>query len=449
MSLGSQELAAAVLAHATATKGEQEAFNLLMPGDVYNFTTEGFFRDDRLPSSLQHRQLLRRLDWHANLEFSALAQQRNAMEREGLVGVRYSRITDLVPGAAAALAPYGLDADQSLDLMSALLDVMRYSKAVSYVPFTQFLSQKAPAVTEREALPTRYTRTPVAFAAFAPRGRSYRYELKRWYNEKGARTVIDNLVERLYPDLDAAHRHELIDTTVRLLQRAGFIVEQRIGEQSSKGGGHMASGWQVDVGHIEVQAQDIVWRCDRCGRARGWPLRGRAGHHTCTTYRCAGTPTEETASTDTYYVQLYADRDPKAMHAVEHSGQLSGTLREQIEQQFNRHGIDVLVCTPTLELGVDLPDLVALLMRNIPPTPANYAQRAGRAGRERRIALVVSHAGTGPHDSYFFNDPAEMITGLIRPPVLMLDNPVVVRRHIHSPILENLTPGPPAGGHYQ
>ena len=131
------------------------------------------------------------------------------------------------------------------------------------------------------------------------------------------------------------------------------------------------------------------------------------------------------------------------MHAVEHSGQLSGTLREQIEQQFNRHGINVLVCTPTLELGVDLPDLVALLMRNIPPTPANYAQRAGRAGRERRIALVVSHAGTGPHDSYFFNDPAEMITGLIRPPVLMLDNPVVVRRHIHSLILENLSTAVP------
>src|SRR5207302_1811373 len=44
-----------------------------------------------------------------------------------------------------------------------------------------------------------------------------------------------------------------------------------------------------------------------------------------------------------------------------------------------------------------------------------------------------------PHDSYFFREPAEMITGLIRPPVLMLDNPIVVRRHVHSLILENLT----------
>ena len=165
---------------------------------------------------------------------------------------------------------------------------------------------------------------------------------------------------------------------------------------------------------------------------------GHMGKPVCLGYRCQGTPRLEHADPSSYYVQLYAHRDPKPMLALEHSGQLPGPVRERIEQQFNRQGVNVLVCTPTLELGVDFPDLVALVMRNIPPTPANYAQRAGRAGRERRIALVVSHAGQGPHDSYFFRDPAEMITGLIRPPVIMLDNEVVVRRHLNSLILENL-----------
>jgi len=126
------------------------------------------------------------------------------------------------------------------------------------------------------------------------------------------------------------------------------------------------------------------------------------------------------------------------MYVVEHSGQLGEQEREEIERYFKDGRINVLVCTPTLELGVDIGDLPALILRNIPPSPANYAQRVGRAGRQRRIALSIPHAGPTPHDTYFFRHPEEMIKGSIRPPIFLMDNQVVIKRHINSLILEKL-----------
>jgi len=432
-----EELAPRVLNHTIEERGELEAYNLLIPLDSRQVTEEGFFQSGMIPTSRDRRRTEQRLRWSLFLEFSALAQQRNSLEREGLAGVTYSRLADLVDQATPAFSrlDYPLVRQQVEELLTAILDVMRYSKAVDYDPFTQYLSQRAPSVAEGEALATRFTRIPVGFSR--RRARRPRYEIKAWYNEKGTRTAIDDVISRVYPQASVEQRHALIDTAVAELVRARFINETRIGEERERGAS-TTPAFLVDRDRVEVVAVDAMWRCDNCGRARLAPLLGADGHQICLGYRCRGIPRPVSADPSSYYVQLYAEQEPKPMLAVEHSGQLPGALRERIEQQFNRQGVNVLVCTPTLELGVDLPDLVALVMLNIPPTPANYAQRAGRAGRERRIALVLSHAGQGPHDSYFFSEPAEMITGVIRPPVILLDNDVVVRRHLNSLILENL-----------
>ena len=95
--------------------------------------------------------------------------------------------------------------------------------------------------------------------------------------------------------------------------------------------------------------------------------------------------------------------------------------------------LPVLFCSPTMELGVDISALNAVHMRNVPPTPANYAQRSGRAGRSGQAALVITYASSqSPHDQYFFRDPKAMVHGEVRAPVLELTNRDLIDSHLQA-----------------
>lgn len=95
--------------------------------------------------------------------------------------------------------------------------------------------------------------------------------------------------------------------------------------------------------------------------------------------------------------------------------------------------LPALFCSPTMELGVDISALNAVYLRNIPPTPANYAQRAGRAGRSGQAAVVIAYCASGsPHDQYFFERRNEMVAGVVRPPALDITNEELVRSHLHA-----------------
>ena len=93
----------------------------------------------------------------------------------------------------------------------------------------------------------------------------------------------------------------------------------------------------------------------------------------------------------------------------------------------------MLFCSPTMELGVDISALNAVYLRNVPPTPANYAQRSGRAGRSGQAALVLTYCSSqSPHDQYFFRDPKAMVHGEVRPPLLDLANRDLVESHLQA-----------------
>ena len=121
------------------------------------------------------------------------------------------------------------------------------------------------------------------------------------------------------------------------------------------------------------------------------------------------------------------------LRSKEHTAQVPPTERQARETEFGEAELPVLYCSPTMELGVDINALSAVALRNVPPTPANYAQRAGRAGRSGQPALVVTYCATGnAHDQYYFRRPVAMVGGTVAPPRLDLANEDLARSHIHA-----------------
>lgn len=139
----------------------------------------------------------------------------------------------------------------------------------------------------------------------------------------------------------------------------------------------------------------------------------------------------------------------------EHTAQVDPFIREAREARF-RYGEDdraflnhneakmkeeseddrrlpTLFCSPTMELGVDISAMNIVYLRNMPPTPANYVQRSGRAGRSGQAALILGYcAAQSPHDQYFFRNPAAMVSGVVKSPTIDLANQDLVDSHLQA-----------------
>ncbi|MBV9854792.1 MAG: DEAD/DEAH box helicase, partial [Streptosporangiaceae bacterium] len=171
-----------------------------------------------------------------------------------------------------------------------------------------------------------------------------------------------------------------------------------------------------------------VWQCDMCRRLSAVSLRG-----VCPTLGCAGRLAPARPDDDEHYRTLYRHTAPVSLTAREHTAQWTGLEASDIQQRFLAGEVNVLSCSTTFELGVDVGALSAVLLRNMPPTTASYIQRAGRAGRRSdTAALVLTFAQRRSHDLSRYQTPESMLTGQIRAPYVPLGNPRIDRRHAHS-----------------
>jgi hypothetical protein len=174
-----------------------------------------------------------------------------------------------------------------------------------------------------------------------------------------------------------------------------------------------------------------LYQCDVCRRRAAVSLRG-----VCPTLRCTGhlvPVTAAAADDDDHYRVLYQRTAPVSLTAREHTAQWTGLEAADIQQRFLAGEVNVLSCSTTFELGVDVGSLNAVLLRNMPPTTANYIQRAGRAGRRAGApALVLTYAQRRSHDLSRYASPETMLSGQVRAPYVPLGNPRIDRRHAHS-----------------
>jgi superfamily II DNA/RNA helicase len=139
-----------------------------------------------------------------------------------------------------------------------------------------------------------------------------------------------------------------------------------------------------------------------------------------------------------YFQELYKRKtaDLKKMISKEHTGQIPAETRQITENEFRAAKIRALFCSPTMELGIDIDELAVVHMRNVPPNPANYAQRSGRAGRKGQGALILTFCSEySSHDRHFFENRIEMVSGTVQPQKLDLTNPELLETHLNAAFL--------------
>lgn len=313
------------------------------------------------------------------------------------------------------LLAMGFSADEADDLIRLLLDTLRHGGAIRVLEGADIRDE-----------------------AFAPRNReiSVRHQgsapgVLSWMparNLNGRLDLLQRICERKGIDADP---REILDGVWKFLTQPGGDWSKTLVQVH---GEHEGAVWRLAADRFELVPglpERAPSRCDRCGQL--W-WRSVAG--VCPAYRCSGTvaPVDDVGRlVDNHYARLYRELAPVGMSVEEHTAQWVSSKASAIQDEFVRGRINVLSCSTTFELGVDVGEVQAVLLRNVPPSPANYIQRAGRAGRRTdAAALVVTFAQRRSHDLTYFERPSRMVDGMIPPPRIVLDNAPIVRRHVHS-----------------
>ena len=260
----------------------------------------------------------------------------------------------------------------------------------------------------------------------------------------------------MYPRLGIEDADKLPPRIKKMLEAHGFSKAQ-IGVITGILGRYLAQGVHTSSKYLNMNmitlrfGEDHEWyKCPQCSGVFPFTLWGRCAH-------CGkGIPRimerEDFKGINFWRAPVLGavHGDPQAqmtrINTEEHTAQLSykdqrhktWSTTEDFEMRFqnvhvdNDRPVDILSCTTTMEVGIDIGSLTAVGLRNIPPRRENYQQRAGRAGRRSAaISTIVTYTDNRPHDSYYFHNPEKIISGIPRTPWIDVSNKKLAYRHLN------------------
>jgi len=209
---------------------------------------------------------------------------------------------------------------------------------------------------------------------------------------------------------------------------------------------------------LRLTLEDSWHQCSDCAQLIWLPLGGKCPNSHCGSSQLIQLPGDDPglrARTDFYREPIrqviLGLRSPMHLTAEEHTAQLSyrdtqqvSSTTEQYELRFQdigistvRPAVDILSCTTTMEVGVDIGSLLGIGLRTMPPRRANYQQRAGRAGRRSAaLSTVLAYSENGSHDAHYFEHPDEMISGALPSPKISQVNERLARRHVQAALIQ-------------
>jgi replicative superfamily II helicase len=372
----------------------------------------------------------------------------------GIMGVRYEHLDSYVAERGVELASrFGINTGQLTFLARVVLDEMRRRGALSrrmlqYHPSNpncpgEFL---APADWERRL------RYPTGYPCVKgdPVGNMERVDVVDgvalqgyWRRAKagGRGPALERRLKSLLRTMGGAEAtEELLLSLVKFLMRGPELI------RAAKLHGYRKSHdlLQVNAESVLLELVDSAARrkCTICNVRMPW-VEPRTPCPGCANGTLVHWPDVEV--TASRYVQRILRHELVPLVAGEHTAQVTGEDRMELERRFKakltESPLNVLSCSPTLEMGIDVGGLDAVVLRNIPPRPDNYAQRGGRAGRRSRVGIVLGYARNTPHDGYFYDKPVEMIAGEVAAPGVALGNRDVTVRHLHAIVFGAAEPG--------
>jgi hypothetical protein len=377
-----------------------------------------------------------RMDIHRALvlEFCMPFARRQSLEALALVNMS----VDLSPffKFPDVLTQYGLNKEEQLDLVQTLLASLRMNKMITMPQPLVPLDEAFAPLLGPDAAVARESEDGYRWRlkGFVPSTRISRQRRGYYLNR-----VLKKAAERkgISPPSEEDVLQYLFDIWMAVTEVDGpaqiLPMERR---EVSRG----KAGHQIRWNNLQITYPKTWYYCHSCNQWTPWNAAG-----ICPSFQCDGELEKvdpEEIMGQNHYRSMYLLENPMPLVAKEHTAQLAPNLATQHQVAFQKgHSkdagqINILSCSTTFELGVDLGDLEAVFLRDAPPSPTNYQQRAGRAGRGvGTAAFVVTFCLPRSHDEYYFSVPEEMISGIVAAPRIHLDNEVIVRRHIQAVLL--------------